>query len=160
MEMENDDGGIGRVYERLSAEGPLWKCDPCVYHATVCRYFQQIQAMRREGFSYVQICRAFEEEKVLPGNPKVNSFRQAYRRERVRRERGGILKSLLKGDGGELPRKPAVKPVIMPEPQVTTAKTPEEVEKERQKRRIGGTKVETLNGGTITKYTDGGFDFD
>ena len=85
--MEESDDCIERVVRRLQEEMPLRKCDARVYAARAREYCLEIQKMRSEGFSYMQICGAFEKEKLLPANPKINSFRQACRRELIRQKK-------------------------------------------------------------------------
>jgi hypothetical protein len=118
--------------------------------------------MRKKGFSFVQICKAYEKSGILPENSRVGSFRQAFQRENIRWLKERELKKLVvdgkDGDGKE--QKTAVaagEDKSGKETNVESADAEREREKERI-RRLTGTVVDT-GLGKIIKHTDGSFEY-
>ncbi len=155
--MEESDDCIERVVRRLQEEMPLRKCDARVYAARAREYCLEIQKMRSEGFSYMQICGAFEKEKLLPANPKINSFRQACRRELIRQKKENGHPALLNST-----KQIAKKLDIKSGKAVATQKTDDgdqrALEIERRKK-LGLDKGINTPSGKIIKDTEGGFEF-
>ena len=155
--MEQPEDGIERVVRRLHEEVPLRKCDARIYAARAREYCTEIQSMRSEGFSYMQICGAFENEKLLPVNPKVNSFRQACRRELIRQEKENGHTILLNST-----KQVAKKLGINSGKAIAPTKTDDEdakvLEKERRKK-LGLDKGINTPSGMIIKDAEGGFEF-
>lgn len=79
MEQLKED--IERVISRLHEEARRSRSDTKIFAAIAREYSHQIQAMREEGYSYIEICSAFEKEELLPEKTNIDSFRQACRRQ-------------------------------------------------------------------------------
>lgn len=140
--MEQSSENIERVIEKLREKVPRRKCAANQFAAKVREHYLEIRDMRKEGYSYLQILSAFEEEKLLPEDSKVNSFKQAFRREFIRRERVNIRTGLPVG----ISAAPKIKEPEKPAPIAPAYKTDT------------GRVVHTGTG-TIVKRPDGGFDF-
>ena len=156
---------IERVIDKLHEEARRNSAGTKAFAAIAREYALQIQAMREEGYSYIEICSAFEKEKLLPEKANTDSFRQACRRQRTRLAKKGAGPASSKATSSQAEKK-AVEKIEKPEktapPQqaaVTQDPDAAALEKERLLRKIGGRKIETLNG-TVTAFTDGGFEFD
>jgi hypothetical protein len=59
------------------------------YSRTVFLFFEKIRSLRERRISFARICRSFEISGMLPENANPHSFRQAYARERARRNKTG-----------------------------------------------------------------------
>ena len=153
---------IERVIDRLHEEARRNSAGTKAFAAIAREYALQIQAMREEGYSYIEICSAFEKEKLLPEKANTDSFRQACRRQRTRLAKKGTGPASSKVVASQAEKKPVEKPEKTASPQQKAAPQDPDaaaLEKERLLRKIGGRKIETLNG-TVTAFTDGGFEFD
>ena len=158
--MEEANEGIERVIQKLRNEVPLRKCDAMIYAARAREYCKEIQRMRNDGFSYLQICRAFEEERLLPENSNVDSFRQACRRAFIKQGKHKDLavakKEAPEPVTGKAPEGPPKKEEARREVATQTA---EALERERRKK-LGLDKPIYTGTGRIIKHADGSFDFD
>lgn len=158
--MEEANEGIKRVIQKLRDEVPLRKCDAMIYAARAREYCQEIQRMRNDGFSYLQICRAFEEERLLPENSKADSFRQACRRAFIKQGKRKDLAVARKEAPAPVTGKASEGPPKKGEAShEASTQTAEALERERRKK-LGLDKPIFTGTGTIIKHADGSFDFD
>ena len=159
--MEINDEKIKSLREALIGEHPLQRSEKNIYTAAVREYFTEILFLRKDGFSFVQICKALVKNKKLPENMKSRCFQQAFRRERLKQEREGFLMASL-NDASKLAEKKIVeKPEKQKPPQKVNAENQdtEALERERRKK-LGLGRVIPVAGGSIIKTGDGGFEFD
>jgi hypothetical protein len=165
-------GGIGMedfkaANEQLDAamehEKPLRRKEGRVYSRTAREFFGKIKAFRGKGFSFVQICGAFEKAEVLPRGSNPYSFRQAFLRELSKRARAGELLEEIKGRCEAEASLPTEANVPVP------ARTGDSVEPgdgaagkkesgEERIRRLTGNVVDT-GLGNIVKHSDGSFEY-
>jgi hypothetical protein len=159
--MEQPSEDIERVIEKLRKEVPRRKCSENAFAAKVREHYLEIKDMRKEGYSYLQILSAFQSEKLLPVSSKENSFKQAFRREFMRREGVGIKTGTLVS--APTPKK-VVKPERKPEKAAPTLSVPKqngETPEQERMRKLGlGKPIDMGNGTVIRKNTDGSFDYD
>ena len=94
-ELENE-----RIEEFLKNETPLRKKEGQIYSSTAKKFFSKIKTLRGRGFSFFQICEAFEKAGFLPEKPNPYSFRQAFVRESARQDRADELLREIKNDLG------------------------------------------------------------
>ena len=150
--MEQTKTDIERVMDRLHEEGCRSKSGTKVFAVIAREYSLQIQTMREEGYSYIEICHAFEKENLLPEKSNIESFRQACRRQLSRKAKKGrhlnAAKKLV-----EKPEKPK-----QPEKVDTPEQDTEALERERRKK-LGLGRVIPTPGGSVTRTYDGGFEF-
>lgn len=159
--MERNEERVGGLTEVLTGEQPLQRPEKNIYIAAVREHFTEIRMLRKDGFSFVQICRALVKTEKLPENMKVRCFRQAFRRECLKQEREGVLTALLGGASKPVVKKIAGKPENQKPLQRVEAQGNEAEVLERERRKKLGTKtIPLLGGGSITKTLDGGFEFD
>jgi hypothetical protein len=162
MVTEDFEAAIDNAENILKKENPLERTEANAYSSVIHASFERVKAMRKKGFSFVQICKAYEKSGLLPGNSRAGSFRQAFQRENIRRLKERELKKLVvdgkDGDGKE--QKTAVaagEDKSGKETNVESADAEREREKERI-RRLTGTVVDT-GLGKIIKHTDGSFEY-
>jgi hypothetical protein len=152
--------GLEAANERIDAaierETPLRRKKGRIYSSAAGEFFGKIKALRGKGFSFVQICGAFEKAGALPRGSNPYSFRQAFLRELSKR---GKAEELLK-EVKNACEPSASKPARMGEPgkpgeNGLAAKTESGEEKIR---RLTGTVVDT-GLGKIVKHADGSFEY-
>lgn len=172
-----------RIEEIMQNETPLRKKEGYVYSTAVKSFFSKIRALRSRGFSFIQICGAFEKTGLLPEESNPYSFRQAFIREFVRRDRTNTLLQELKNTitDESLENKPAqVKATIQDvdnsnsgikdkEPASSSLTnlekkgseaivTPNHMEKDQEVKEMTCYEIKTGTG-YITKHSDGSFDY-
>ncbi len=158
--MDTNNETTQSLREALIGEHPLQRSEKNIYIAAVREHFTEILFLRKEGFSFVQICRALVKNKKLPEDMKVRCLQQAFRRELIKQEREGFLMAFL-NDASKLAAKKLVeKPEKQKPPQNVNAQEldAEALEKER-KRKLGVGRVIPAIGGDIIITGDGGFEF-
>lgn len=158
--MESPDEGIERVIARLREERHLRKSDAKIYAARAREYYSQIQAMRKEGDNYIEICDALKGERLLPENARVKSFRQACRREFLKHEKTSVREPLPKETSKQTASKDMAKPATS---KIQAGAKPQEtgMSQEERNRKLGlGKPIDMGNGTVIRKNTDGSFDYD
>jgi len=82
----------------MKNETPLRKKEGQIYSSTAKKFFSKIRALRGRGFSFIQICKAFEKAEILREEPNPYSFRQAFVREAARQDRADELLREIKND--------------------------------------------------------------
>jgi ribosomal protein RSM22 (predicted rRNA methylase) len=159
-----------RAEELLKGEEPRFRREPHAYSKTARSAFRIIQKARADGFSFVQICGAFEEAGLLPKKALPHSLRQAFYREAIRKKRGRELsEQIKKAAGGEentggisdtsikverANEKPEAKNALLD----NSGKFGKDAELERI--RMMTARVADNGFGKITTFADGGFDYD
>lgn len=159
--MEQPKEDIERVMDRLHEEGRRSRSDTKAFAAIARGYHLQIQAMREEGYSYIEICSAFEKENLLPEKSNIESFRQACRRQLIRQAKKEIRPASQNGALAQPAKQLAGKPQNgkSPEKPAPPNRDAEALAREKREKQLGErTVIETANG-TIVKNGDGGFDF-
>jgi hypothetical protein len=159
MVTENFETVVGTAEDLLREEIPLKRCETHIYSKVVQAAFGRIRAMKGKGFSFAQICDAYEKAGLLPGDARAGSFRQAFQRECARRMKEDELKKLVKDGDGTEPDTAAAATVdkAIPNTDDRVDKPDQESEKEKI-RRITGTAVNT-GLGKIIKHADGSFEY-
>jgi len=159
VEVEDIEVAIAQAKELLKHEPPFNRHEKDAYSKIARTAFGNVKKARADGFSFVQICAAFEKAGLLPSKSHPHSFRQAFYREGERQKKDRELtKRILDNTETEkettlfLPANPGEK---RPEGKATLGS--EEKEQERIKRITGAT-TKTGAGG-IVKNPDGSFDF-
>jgi hypothetical protein len=153
-----------RIDAAIEHETPLLRKGGRVYSGAAREFFGKIKALRGRGFSFVQICGAFEKAGILPRDSNPYSFRQAFLRELSRRVRAEELIEEVKNA-----RESAAEP-----PTPTSANAPARTDEpgkpdknasavntesdEEKVRRLTGTVVDT-GLGKIVKHSDGSFEY-
>jgi hypothetical protein len=127
-------------------------------------FFAKIKTLRSRGFSFVQICKAYEQIGQLPKYSNPYSFRQAFLRELGRRNQSGeLLKEVKKGtcdtEGESPPQIPAVPVTEYRENNTMKAGISDELTEEKRVEELTSSTVKT-GLGKLTKHSDGSFDFD
>ncbi len=79
------------VHEIHIEEPPLQRHEKNIYIGVVREHFVEIQRLRKNRYSFIQICGALVRDKKLPEDVKVRYFRQAFRRECLRQEKMSAL---------------------------------------------------------------------
>jgi hypothetical protein len=153
-----------RIDAAIEHETPLRRKEGRIYSGAAREFFGKIKALRGKGFSFVQICGAFEKAGALPRDSNPYNFRQAFLRELSKRGRAEELLEEVKNacepvTGPSVPISISA-PVRTNEPvkpgkNVPAAKTESEEEKAR---RLTGTVVDT-GLGKIVKHSDGSFEY-
>jgi hypothetical protein len=153
-ELKDFEEAISRAGDLLVQETPLSRNINRTYSKTVRSAFEKVEKARADGFSFTQISGAFEESGLLPHQAHPHSFRQAFYREAKRRDREKELLRRIKGDAGT-----SKKETIPEPPKAEPAKAnPADGLAEKIKSQTSSKKEMGL--GTLTKYSDGSFDFD
>ena len=77
-----------RLSEEIRAtEMPGKRGGDFFYAQAIYGYFDEIEKLRAEGFTLTTICKFLEKKGMLPTDSDPRSFRRAFRRESVRRQR-------------------------------------------------------------------------
>jgi hypothetical protein len=84
-----------RVEADLENESPHNVKDGYIYSELANAAFGKIKLFRSRGFSYTQICRAFEKNGLLPKKSNPYSLRAAFHRERNRLNQEEDINELL-----------------------------------------------------------------
>ena len=156
-----------RIDAVMGHETPLRPQGGRAYSSAAREFFGKIKALRGRGFSFIQICGAFEKAGALPRNSNPYSFRQAFLRELSRRDRAKELLREVKdgGEGGNGTSAAAPSEETAP----TRADAPGGLEGEGGAATGGGGKerirriTDSLAGNgheEIVKHTDGTFEYD
>lgn len=155
--MEKCDA-INHLEEILKDEPPLHRHERDVYISAVRGHFAEIQTLQKQGYSFIQICRALMKDGELPVDARARYFRQAFHRERLRREKDAILAASLAGNSRQIAGKILEKPVREEVVIETTTPTAEALEKERRQKLGLDTMTNTRNG-RVVRNMNGGFEF-
>jgi hypothetical protein len=153
-ELKNFEGAPARAGGPLELETPLARNINRTYSKTMRAAFEKVEKARADGFSFTRIYAAFEKAGLLPYQAHPHSFRQAFYREAERRDREKELMRLIKNDATTskketIPVPPKTEPVKMnPAADLTEGI-----------KSLTGSKEE-MGLGTLTRYSDGSFDFD
>jgi hypothetical protein len=159
MVTENFETAVGTAEDLLREEIPLKRCETHIYSKVVHTAFGRIRTMKGKGFSFAQICGAYEKAGLLPGNARAGSFRQAFQRECARRMKEDELKKLVKdGDGTETDTATAANVDKAIQSTNDRADKPDQESEKEKIRRITGTAVNT-GLGKIIKHADGSFEY-
>lgn len=169
-----------RIEQVLESEPPCWAKEGCSYAGTVKKFFGKIRALRNRGFSYIQICRAFEKAGLLSADSNPDSFRQAFARESARRDRTNeLLMEVRAGPSAEEPlkeanppkkvsdvtanpkppRAPNIAPPSVKQDAPQAAAAPESEEAMREKLKRMTSRVIDTGTGKIIKNHDGTFEY-
>jgi hypothetical protein len=90
MELKNRAEAAEEAVTRLiDEENTIGSSGADSYSRTVFLFFEKIRSLRERRVSFARICRSFEISGMLPENANPHSFRQAYARERARRNKTG-----------------------------------------------------------------------
>ncbi len=90
MESQNINDAFQAAVERLLAEAEsASNTDIYRYARTVAKSFEDIQALRERGVRFDKICKLLETTGWLQENADVHSLRQAFIREKARRNKIG-----------------------------------------------------------------------
>jgi hypothetical protein len=162
--LDDLEAANGRIDAAIEHETPLRRKEGRIYSRAAREFFGKIRALRGKGFSFVQICGAFEKAGALPRDSNPYSFRQAFLRELSKRGRAEELLEEVKN---------ACEPVTGPSAPISAnapARTNEPVKpgknapaakmesEEEKARRLTGTVVDT-GLGKIVKHSDGSFEY-
>jgi hypothetical protein len=168
MGLDDFEAASKRVEEILRNETPLNRREGHVHSDTAKKFFGKIKSLRERGFSFIQLCGAFEKAGMLPEKSNPYSLRQAFLRETARRAKAEELLKAVKDTALEKTAAPSAKanmPDSTPAAKTTAARNnqarvpdKEAVEKEWIRKQTSTT-VET-GLGTIIKNSDGSFDYD
>jgi hypothetical protein len=162
MDLDDFEAANERVEEILRNEAPLNRNGGHVHSDTAKKFFDKIESLRRRGFSFIQLCGAFEKAGILPENSNPYSLRQAFLREAARRAKAEELLAEVK-KGGETDAAVSANAT----PPVRTADTAKQENGgtaaknesgEERVRRLTGTVVDT-GLGKIVKHSDGSFEY-
>lgn len=158
--MEQTKEVIERVIDRLHEEARQSQSDTKIFAVIAREYSLQIQTMREEGYSYIEIYSAFEKENLLPEKANIDSFRQACRRQLRRQVTKEVHRTQSKDALSLVTKKLVEKQEKGALSQVTTAQhqDAEALEKERRKK-LGLDKGINTPSGMIIKDAEGGFEF-
>jgi hypothetical protein len=162
LEAENFKEAMARAGELLERGVPLKRHEHNVYSKIVRLAFEDVQKARADGFSFTQICGAFEGVELLPQKAHPHSFRQAFYREKKRQEKEKKLLKRIK-NGAHVEEKRSPMPAKMEEtsPDKAEVKEKESVETtEEELMRKVATPTKKTGFGKLTKNVDGSFDFD
>jgi DNA-binding transcriptional MerR regulator len=153
-----------QVEEAIKEEKPPGNKGERVYSDTARCFFAKIKALRDRGFSFVQICKAYEKIGQLPKYSNPYSFRQAFLRELGRRNQSGELLREVKEGGHETenetpPQIPAMSVMETGKDNMVEAGIDDEL---TEKKKIAALTSSTMKTGLgkLTKHSDGSFDFD
>jgi len=165
--LDDFEAASKRVEEILRNETPLNRKGGHVHSDTAKKFFGRIKSLRGRGFSFIQLCAAFEKAGMLPEKSNPYSLRQAFLRETARRDKAEELLKAVKDTALEEAAAPSPKadmPVRAPsmkaaKPKNDPALTPdgEAAEKEWIRKQLS-TAVDT-GLGKITVNSDGSFDY-
>jgi hypothetical protein len=170
-------GGIGlddfeaaseRVEEILRNETPLNRKGGHVHSDTAKKFFGRIKSLRERGFSFIQLCDAFEKAGILPEKSNPYSLRQAFVRETARRAKAEELLKAVKDTAFEETASRSPKANIPARAGFTKAvgsqsgsvPTPADRGDEKEWIRKQTSMTVDTGSGKITKNADGSFDYD
>ena len=155
-----------RIEEILRNQTPLNRKGGHVHSGTAKKFFGKIKSLRERGFSFIQLCGAFEKAGILPEESNPYSLRQAFLREKARRAKAEELLKEVKdnalGEAAPSPKAnmtdstPASKTASAQNNQ-TRAPDKEAAEKEWLRKQTSTTIDTGL--GKIIKNSDGSFDY-
>jgi hypothetical protein len=160
------EGGIGlddfeaaseRVEEILRNETPLNRKGGHIHSDTAKKFFGRIKSLRGRGFSFIQLCAAFEKAGILPEESNPYSLRQAFLREAARRDKAEELLKAVKDTASEEAAAPSPKADMPVSASGGETAKDEAAEKEWIRKQLS-TPVDT-GLGKITKNSDGSFDY-
>jgi hypothetical protein len=139
------------------ARAPGYSTNPEAPYAALARSaFDEIVELRAEGFSTETLCAGFAANGLLPVNAKPNSLRAAFTRERKRRE---TLARPQKTRRPEANEKGKASPASAAErPKSATRRENGEASANDRVREMTGKVIDTSDGETRRRYSDGGFD--
>jgi hypothetical protein len=162
MVTENFEMAVGAAEDLLKEGIPLKRCNANIYSKVVHAAFERIRTMKGKGFSFAQICGAYEKAGLLPGKSRAGSFRQAFQRERARRMKEDELKRLIE-DGGDAEKntESAANANKAASSMGSRVNKPDQQNQESEKermRRLTGTAVDT-GLGKIIRHADGSFEY-
>jgi hypothetical protein len=165
MGLDDFEAANERVEEILRNETPLNRKGGHVHSDTARKYFGKIKSLRGRGFSFIQLCGAFEKAGLLPEKSNPYSLRQAFLREKARRAKAEELLKAVKDAAAEETAAPFPKanmPVRTPfmkdtKPQNGPAPDSEAAEKEWLRRQTSS-RIDT-GLGKIIRNSDGSFDY-
>jgi hypothetical protein len=156
MESKDFKEALARTDELLESETPPDRNINRTYSKTVRSAFEKVEKARADGFSFTQICEAFEKTGLLPGQAHPHSFRQAFYREARRRGREKELLMRIKDDAGTSKKETIAEPLKAGPAKANPADSDSLAD--RIKSLTSSTEETAL--GTLTKHSDGSFDFD
>jgi hypothetical protein len=162
MDLDDFEAANERIEEILQNETPLNRKGGHIHSDTAKKFFGKIESLRRRGFSFIQLCVAFEKAGLLPENSNPYSLRQAFLREMARRAKAEeLLKEVKKGGEAEetvsVNAAPPVRAAGAAKKENGGAAARNESGEERV-RRLTGTVVDT-GLGKIVKHSDGSFEY-
>jgi hypothetical protein len=168
MGLDNLEAAIERVEEILRNEAPLNRKEGHVHSDTAKKFFGKIKSLRGRGFSFIQLCGAFEKAGILPEKSNPYSLRQAFLRETARRAKTEELLKAVKDTAfvevaasspkANMPAKTQFTKAANRQNGPAPARDSEASEKEWLRKHTSTT-VDTGQG-KITKNSDGSFDYD
>ena len=157
MEIEDVEAAIAQVDEALKSEQPFNRHEKNAYSKIAGPAFENIRKARADGFSFVQICAAYEKTGLLPRKARPHSFQQAFYREREKQKKSRELSKRV-SDYAEADKKTTSLPMI-PEKKKLEENPASVYEKTEQKiKEMTSYEVKTGTG-NITKHSDGSFDY-
>ncbi|MDR1578989.1 MAG: hypothetical protein LBS35_01420 [Synergistaceae bacterium] len=165
--MNDFEAASERVEEILRNETPLNRKGGHVHSDTAKKFFGRIKSLRARGFSFIQLCGAFEKAGVLPEKSNPYSLRQAFLREMARRAKTEELLKAVKDTALEEAAEPSPKANMPVRTQFMKAAksqndlplTPDKETTEKEWiRKQTSTTIDT-GLGKITKNSDGSFEF-
>jgi DNA-binding transcriptional MerR regulator len=154
-----------RAEADLTGEKPYNAKEGYVYSELAKAAFKKIKLFRSKGFSYTQICRAFEKNGLLPKKSNPYSLRAAFHRERRRLAREEEIDELLsEKTDSESNSTPFKTGKTAQTSKATTVaghedqKTANAAAKRERIRDMASLKV-NIGDGQITKFSDGNFEY-
>jgi hypothetical protein len=167
MYLDDIEAANERIEEILQNETPLDRKGGHVHSDTAKKFFGKIKSLRGRGFSFIQLCGAFEKAGLLPEKSNPYSLRQAFFRESARRAKAEELLKAIRDTALEEETAPSSKADAPALTQLmktanhqnnpVPALDRETAEKEWIKKQTSTTVDTGL--GKITKNSDGSFDY-
>jgi hypothetical protein len=166
--LDDFEAASERVEEILRNEAPLNRKGGHVHSDTAKKFFGGIKSLRGRGFSFIQLCGAFEKAGILPEKSNPYSLRQAFVREMARRAKVEELFKAVKNIALEETAARSPKANIPARTGFTkavgsqsgSAPTPDDREDEKEWIRKQTSMTVDTGSGKITKNADGSFDYD
>jgi hypothetical protein len=156
--MDDLEAANERIDAAIEHETPLRRKEGRIYSSAAREFFGKIKALRGKGFSFVQICGAFEKAGALPCDSNPYSFRQAFLRELSKRGRAEELLQEVKNACEPVTVPSAPTPANEPGKPGKNASAAKMESEEEKARRLTGTVVDT-GLGKIVKHSDGSFEY-
>jgi hypothetical protein len=150
-------GLLKNAVTSVRKRAPVKRHNDVSYALVVKTGYEEILKLREDGYSYDVICEVFAENGLFPNGANPKTFRSAFLRETVRREKK--LKAAIPKNAGVAQK--AVPAVKTDRPANGIAPKPKDKEASEKEWILKQTSTVVDTGlGKIIKYSDGSFDYD